>query len=678
MTVGIARSHDRRRVRASVGGSVAGLVPFLAVLWDFALDPLRRPRVEGYGSNFFDIQARSLLHGHLSVPDGILGIESFAVDGRTFMYFPPFPAVLRMPVLLLTDGLDGRLTAPSMLLAWVVLAVATSRLVWRARDLVRGSQAVGRFEAAASGVLIAAITGGTVLVYIASLPWVYHEVYMWSAAFVVATLAGLAGLALDAPAVTWRRVAGIGGAVTGLIMTRATAGWPMALATVATGIVLAVRSPPSRRGAAALVAAGVLAIALSAAINWAKFRHVFMIPLEHQQWTQQNARRRLALAQNDGSLAGFQFLPTTIVNYFRPDGIRFVPYFPFVTLPGEPARPYNGAFLDQTYRTGSVPAFMPALTTLAAWGAVRVVTTLRSLLIPMLGAVGVTATVMCYGYVGFRYTSEFVAVLALGAAVGLADLTERLARRSARVKRGALAGLAALTAFGMMANAAVGLETSRVTGRGADLEQFVGWQDRMSRISGNPLARRTRIDLVLPESAPPDELHILGDCAALYLSTGDRYEPWVTIEVRSMSVVAEAGPGGLRSGRLRLWNVDGVRPQHIDLETDPAGRARLLIGEGIYSLPTDWEPFRPGSRLVVELIADTARDLLRIEFGDFTGSVPLSVWDPQWNAVLTFPRFDLPTTEEQLAAGVALGHEFGPPLDLCTRLRNRLGRSAES
>ncbi len=676
-TTSYGRFNDdrRRRLAAAIGGSAAGLVPFLAVLWDLALDPLRRPRAEGFGSNFYDIQARALFHGHLSVADGILGIESFVVDGRTFMYFPPFPAILRMPVLVITDRFDGRLTAPSMLLAWVVLAIAASRLVWRVRDVVRGADGrtenVSRFEAAASGVLVAAITGGTVLVYIAALPWVYHEVYMWSAAFAIAALAGLVGLVLDAPAVSWRRVAGVGGAVLGLIMTRATAGWPMALATIGTGIAIAVRTPRNLRGAAALLVAGSVPIVLSAAINWAKFHHVFMIPLEHQEWTRVSARRRLALAQNGGSLAGFQFLPTTLVNYLRPDGIRFVPYFPFVTFPADPARPYHGAFLDQTYRTGSLPAFMPLLTALGLWGGARVVAAVRSLLIPMLGALGVTATVMCYGYVGFRYTSEFVAVLAIASAVGLADLTARLSHRSIGIKRGMIASLAALTVFAMGANSAVGLATSRTTGRGADLEQFIEWQDRTSRALGNRLATLTHVELALPGSAAPDELHVLGDCAALYLSTGDRYEPWITVQVRSMSVTIETGTTGPRSARLHLWSIDGVRPLRIDLETDPTGRARLLIGEGIYSLPTDWERLAADTPLAVDLIADTARDILGVEFGDFRGSVPLSVWDPQWNAVVTFPRFDLPSAAEQLTAGVALTPRFGPPLELCNRLRDR-------
>ena len=46
--------------------------------------------------------------------------------------------------------------------------------------------------------------------------------------------------------------------------------------------------------------------------------------------------RREALEVNGGSITGPQFFQTALVNYFRLDGIRFVDYFPWITLPAEP------------------------------------------------------------------------------------------------------------------------------------------------------------------------------------------------------------------------------------------------------------------------------------------------------------------------------------------------------
>ena len=145
----------------------------------------------GVNADFFDLQARALFHGHLDVPPGSLGIEAFVVDGRHYMYFGPFPALLRMPVLLVTDRLDGRLTALSMLVGWFVLAAARDRAGAPGARRLRGDAPVGRFEAIGLAAVVATVTGGSTVVYLASQPWVYHEVYIWSTALTVATVASL-------------------------------------------------------------------------------------------------------------------------------------------------------------------------------------------------------------------------------------------------------------------------------------------------------------------------------------------------------------------------------------------------------------------------------------------------------------------------------------------------------
>ena len=178
--------------RAASVGAALGLIPFVVVLWDFGLDPLRRGTAAGTNADFFDLQARALFHGHLDVPPGSLGIEAFVVGGRHYLYFPPFPALLRMPLLALTDRLDGRLTAPSMLLAALVLACALVRLaVARARGSSAAARRWGASKRSRSAPWSRSVLGGSTLVYLASEPWVYHEVYVWSAAWSVATLAGL-------------------------------------------------------------------------------------------------------------------------------------------------------------------------------------------------------------------------------------------------------------------------------------------------------------------------------------------------------------------------------------------------------------------------------------------------------------------------------------------------------
>jgi hypothetical protein len=401
-----------------------------------------------------------------------------------------------------------------------------------------------------------------------------------------------------------------------------------------------------------------------------------MIPLEHQQWTEQSARRRLALSMNGGSLAGPQFLPTTLVNYFRPDGIRFVPYFPFVTMPAEPAPIYAGAFIDQRYRTGSVTAFMPLLVLLALGGFVtafrrragRAVTSMR---IPLLGAIGITTTVMCYGYLGFRYTSEFVAVLTAAGAIGLAELTSRVAQWRPPAKRGLLVAVVALAGFGMYANAAVALSTARTTGRGSGLEQLVSWQDRISSLTGNPLATRTHIVEMLPERAAADDLYIVGDCDALFLSTGELYEPWVAVQARDMTVTVEASSAGVGAGVLRAFVIDGVTTRQLTIEVNGSDQARLRIGEGLYAMPTDWQALPPGGQIDLRLRADTARDTIEIDFGSWAGDLPLAEWDPDWHMIMSRVTPDIASIASQLQAGVGLTSVPGPVPELCNRLRDR-------
>lgn len=102
----------RRFVIAATAGTAVVLVPYLYILWDLltgTVDPFRSVSP----SNFYDLQAQAIIHGHLSVPRGALGIEGFIHDGRTYTYFGLLPSLLRIPLLLVVPHTAGHLTAPS-------------------------------------------------------------------------------------------------------------------------------------------------------------------------------------------------------------------------------------------------------------------------------------------------------------------------------------------------------------------------------------------------------------------------------------------------------------------------------------------------------------------------------------------------------------------------------------
>ena len=149
---------------------------------------------------------------------------------------------------------------------------------------------------------------------------------------------------------------------------------------------------------------GVPAFAAGIVDNLVKFRHPYLFPLAGPGWTAVNAHRREALEANGGTITGPQFFPTSLVTYFRPDGIRFVDYFPWITLPGSPPPAYGDAVIDQSYRTGSVTAFMPWLLLLTVVAAVALPcpasTPPRVLRVPLVAGVLVTGGVMGYGYLG--------------------------------------------------------------------------------------------------------------------------------------------------------------------------------------------------------------------------------------------------------------------------------------
>ena len=202
----------------------------------------------------------------------------------------------------------------------------------------------------------------------ASLPWVYHEVYLWAMASVVGSLYWLLRV-IRRPTLTatsWLFVF-----VLIASLTRTTGGWAMCLATLAAGVWLASGRlhPDRRRMAAAVIGAAVLPWVAAIVVNYLKFRHPFLFPLQDQVWTQLNAHRREALDANGGSLVGLQFLPTSIVNYLRPDGLRLVGYFPWITLPAEPARGF-GAVLDQTTGPEASPPSCPCCSC-SRWSASR-------------------------------------------------------------------------------------------------------------------------------------------------------------------------------------------------------------------------------------------------------------------------------------------------------------------
>src|SRR5271154_4892806 len=111
-----ARLSVRRWMATSAVSITACASAFTWLVTNESLDLFRSTAF----SNFYDVQARAMLHGHWDMSPKVLWIEGGGDAGLTYMYCGPVPALLRIPVLLGTSRLDGKLAELPLLLAFVV------------------------------------------------------------------------------------------------------------------------------------------------------------------------------------------------------------------------------------------------------------------------------------------------------------------------------------------------------------------------------------------------------------------------------------------------------------------------------------------------------------------------------------------------------------------------------
>jgi len=669
-----APGPDRNRLVATTAGLFLGGLAYFLTLLDYRLSLTRTTVQSGLFSTFYDQQARAILDGHVDLPTNSLGIEGFVHDGKTFMYFPPWPAILRLPVLLTTHEYDGRLTLLSMAIAWIVFAVVVTKLIWFLLPRVAGTDEVSGVSATVVALFLAAATGGTFFTFDAAQPWVYHEAYVWAVASVMGGIYWLARLLAEPTrhATWWLFVFALLS-----VGTRATEGWAISLAAVALGLYW--RFWPRRTETNPLwwrvVLAGAVPLALSIALNEYKFGTVYIFPLQEQVWTFLNEHRREALAANGGGLTGPQFFTTSFMAYLRLDGIRFVDYFPFITLPAHPAPAYGGAFLDQSYRTGSVTAFMPLLMvmflvalTAVSWPRAR--RELALLRLPMVVAILVTGGVMGYGYYSARYATEFVPAMVLGGAITTALLAGFLRGHRAWIAP-AFGVLAIGATFSIVAQMSIGTTMAAYVHRGDSLVRYLNWQHEVS-----PRAQAGLVTQVngLPTGGKTDHLAIRGDCESLYLNTGDQYQPWIPVEERDRVLELSAGGSRLKPGGVTLLTVSGTDPQSVRVEVNGHQQLRFVTRYGDAHARTEWfdMPTSGGVRLGI-------RNQIALGFFQFVstpggqaGFLPSVYFDRDQNSLPAL--LTLTDSSDGLAAlGLSMKQLPGLPMTLCEELAREAG-----
>lgn len=665
------RIQRHRKIWATAAGLTVGGIAYFLTLLDYSTKLTRTANSLGYASNFFDFQGRAFLDGRLDVPRGSLGIEGFIIGDKEYMYFPPFPSLLRLPVLMTTHEFDGKLTLLSMGLAFVLMAVMTARLVWLVRDCMCGDAEVTRYEAVSVAVFLALATGGSVLTYNASLPWVYHEVYAWAVPLVIGAMYWMIRVQREPSRKT---IGWLAAFALCSIMTRTTGGWAVCLAAIGLGVWVLLNRPPARqRGLCwGVIAAGAVPLLAGVAYNWVKFKHPYLFPLEDQIWTQVNEHRRDALDANGGTITGPQFLPTAWTSYFRPDGIRFVEYFPWITLPAEPVEPVGNAVIDQSYRTGSVPAFMPGLflLTCAALPVLlgrRIHHEIRMLRAPFVAGLLVTGGVMAYGYFAYRYTCEFVPMLVIGGAIGQTALTAWVDTHGRLLKSIGLAVLVVLTGFSIAANMLTGFTASALTRGGASLERYLEVQERLSGDEQRSLVSTTD---AYPTGGKADEIRIVGDCDELYLNTGDTYEPWKLVQRRGTVVSITLDPD-VKPIRIPLIEINTELKRTVWLDTNRRHQARIVIRSERGLQRGQWFEVPPPYKLSVGVLDKPELGHAEVQStpGGFVGYVRTFDWDSNWVAQPTTIEIVESGRQRALRAGIAIRPGLGLAPSLCTRLQ---------
>jgi hypothetical protein len=443
--------------------------------WDFF------PR-GGPLETFYDAQAVSFLHGRVDVDPESIGTEAFQRDGKSYGYFGPTPALIRLPLQLVFPEMYGRWNCLSMLLA---SAVVIGTLLLLMETLERRFPPAGRpvsRRLLAGGLLLAAAIGSTNF-FVSAERKVYQEAIVWGAALAFAQAVFLARYLFD-PKTKWLALSCAAAFLAFFARVSSGAGSLLSLAIVDLAVLLPSARFRSffsdcalpRRAAAVLSATLIVSAALWAGLNQWKFGAPFTtLPVaSNRQFNQQRTERVR------GELASFYNLPITFWAYLSPSNIDFEKRFPWVlATDGDPTVPsrFPKAHFDSFEPFVSLPAGMPELLLAALAGTALCFgrrPEVRALRAPLAGALVGCSLIFLWGVITYRYLHDAFPWLVLGSAVSLAwliSLQRRWLRRT-------LAGLfAAATVYAVWINFAVAMVDQRYLSYPIPAEKRVAFTD---------------------------------------------------------------------------------------------------------------------------------------------------------------------------------------------------------
>jgi hypothetical protein len=583
---------------------------------------------------FYDAQAQSLLKGQMSVDPDVPGLEGFRIGDETQIYQGIAPAVIRMPLLVLTDRFAGRLTGVSMLLAFSTSLAFLIAAGWRIRSLLRDSAAIRSAEAVCTGIVAFGIAGSSLL-FLSSATWVYHEALLWGAAFSIASLTSL--FYWLAPTRASEPKARLGTLLLAVIFaglsvnTRSSIGLgPLAaLGLTAACLILGLlvdnrrgrsrrqSNPPEREQAplvqrisgwdskrsttrpvwaiSVILIGALAAVVLYAAVNFARFDSWFGVPLDKQVLVDFDPIRLTALEANGNTLFGLKYAPSVLLQALRPDALSFGSEFPFVGFPNQKPALIGSAMFAERDWSSSLPSSQPLLFFAGCLGVLvllipkklGVQPDVKVLRIPVIGAAAGGALFIAFGYISERYLTDLFPFLALVGLVGLQALAALVLDQGKPPQENSvslarkLAGPALVIAlvvgslFSVWVNASLALQYGLVIAPSANEAQRSRWLDVQDRLGGRPELLRVSESSQLPEPGPKGQVLIVGECEEMYRSSG---ATWYLLE--------DAGDSGTLQVVLRK-TAPIVEPTAVLASGSQASRSSLMLqplGQSRYRL----------------------------------------------------------------------------------------------
>jgi hypothetical protein len=545
----------RRFAVASAVGAVVALAVFFTFHWVGSPGFFDTPPF-GLGG-FYDNQARALFRGHWDAGPDAFPIERVKLDDRYYMYFGPWPSLLRMPILLVTSRFDGGLTRLSLLVGGGVLLVAAGRVLWQVRSLCGRVGQPSRRELAGVAAFVFVVGCGSTVVFLSGAGWVYDEAILWGTAWALWSLhAGIAHLLAPSHrtlvltavfstfAVTSRVSSGAVGIsllgslfVLQLLATRRRSsirGLGSRLADVA-----GVDGAAVRRSPWPAAVASVTPLLAYVAVNWAKFRTILTVPFDKQDAVRVRVpQRSQVLLENGNDLVALDQIPSNLLHYLRPDGFSLDRLFPFVDFT-DTIRNVGGVAREPEGPTASFTTTTTLLLILAVVGLAIVLvpaiarganaSLVRSLRVPILAATMAFVPTLVFPAAAERYKADLTPLLVLSSAIGLYGVASWLRRGSRR--RRVLVGVAAiLAAANVWTNLALTLNFQRAyqvrsgADRGAYILDRIRWTERLGVEPSADFVEWER-GSVAPQPAPRSvgTFLVVDGCSELLLSDGDKW-----------------------------------------------------------------------------------------------------------------------------------------------------------